>query len=323
MSQGFDMLHITNGESVVHSFIAGSIPGSYLAWSDPLHDGPVPHASSLDEFSDRRAEALSSNGWGSYSEIRSAFAARDQAIAGFQSHEEVVLWFEHDLYDQLQLIQLLDWFSGQDLTGVGLSLIQINTHPDVEPFHGLGQLNGQQLAALLPARKPVSARQLALGRETWQAFCAPDPEALVRLAARDFPEMPFLQAALARFLEEYPSVESGLSRMQRQILLASASHSLRGPELYQVSQQFEQCPWGDTSVYLRLETLASGPQPALDREAENRFVINQYGKRLLAGEADWIRSRNGLDVWLGGVHLTGEDARWRWSAAEQSLRRTE
>jgi hypothetical protein len=315
------MLHVTNGESVVQSLAAGSIPGSYLAWSDPLHDGPVPLASSLDKLSDVRAEALAGYGWGPYDEIRSAFAARDQVVAGFRSHEEVVLWFEHDLYDQLQLMQLLDWFSVQDLTGVRLSLVQINTHPEVEPFHGLGQLNGRQLGALLPARKPVSAGQLALGRDGWQAFCAPYPSALLRLAGRESPEMPFLQAALVRFLEEYPSVESGLSRTQRQILLASASGSERGTELYAASQQFEQCPWGDASVYLRLENLASGPQPALDRKPENRFVINHHGKRLLAGEADWIRSQMGIDVWLGGVHLTGEETPWRWSAAEQSLQR--
>src|SRR5207302_92319 len=105
------------GESVVLGLRDGSIPGGYLSWSDPLHDGPVPRASSLQNLSDARAEALSSFGWGAYDDIRSTFAARDGVLADFRSHEEVVLWFEHDLYDQLQLIQLFDWFSGQDFTG--------------------------------------------------------------------------------------------------------------------------------------------------------------------------------------------------------------
>ena len=36
------------------------------------------------------------------------FAARDGTLAAVQGTEEVVLWFERDLYDQLQLIQILD-----------------------------------------------------------------------------------------------------------------------------------------------------------------------------------------------------------------------
>ena len=52
-----------------------------------------------------------------------SFVERDEAIARSHNHEEVVLWFEHDLYDQLQLIQILDWFSHQDLGHTRLSLI--------------------------------------------------------------------------------------------------------------------------------------------------------------------------------------------------------
>ena len=52
------MLHITNGESVIRSFRASSIPGSYLSWMDVLHDGPVPYTSSLDELVLKRCSSL-------------------------------------------------------------------------------------------------------------------------------------------------------------------------------------------------------------------------------------------------------------------------
>jgi hypothetical protein len=314
------MLHITNGESVIHSFGASSITGSYLSWMDVLHDGPVPYTSTLEALSDLRAQALQQFGWGSYDEIRSAFAARDRALLDFHRHEEVVLWFEHDLLDQLQLVQLLDWFSAQDLGRVRLSLIQINRYPGIHSFHGLGQLTGEQLAELFPTRKNVTAEQFALARELWLAFRSPDPAALVELTNRGLSDLPFARAALRRFLEEYPSVTNGLSRTQRQILSAATSGIRRKHEIYTVSQTVEECPWGDASVSWRIDVLASGPNPALDQTA-NRYSINEHGRQLLGGRTDWIRSNGGVEAWLGGVHLSGTDARWRWNAVHQTITR--
>src|SRR6201995_5550713 len=108
------MLHITNGESVTTTFRQMKLQGTYLAWNDVLHDGPVPRIESLSELSDVRARALAGFGWGAYEQLRPGFAARDHILEDFRKHEEVVLWFEHDLYDQLQLLQLLNWFGQQD-----------------------------------------------------------------------------------------------------------------------------------------------------------------------------------------------------------------
>ena len=310
------MLHVTNGDSVIHGFQAGSIPGSYLAWRDPLHDGPVPGVSSLEALSDIRARALSDFGWGSYEKIRKEYSLRDRTLASFRDHDEMVLWFEHDLYDQLQLIQILDWLSRQDLEGARLSLIQVGDHAEVRPFYGLGQLTGEQLAHLLPARVPITEMHLESGREAWRAFCAEDPTTLLGVARRENTVLPFLGAALRRLLEEYPSVQNGLSRTEQQILVAAALGAHERQAFYLQTQSFESCPWGDASVFLRLDGLAGARNPALTRTGADEFSINDHGRRLLAGEDDWVESSGGLDRWIGGVHLTDGDVPWRWNGTD-------
>ena len=42
------------------------------------------------------------------------------------------------------------------------------------------------------------------------------------------------------------------------------------------------------------------------------------GREVLAGQDDWVRIR-GIDRWLGGVHLHGPEAAWRWDAAAGRL----
>jgi hypothetical protein len=293
------MLHITNGESVIHSFAAARVEGEYLSWLDVLYEGPVPDLPH-EALSDVRARAISDMGWGEQASVRSAFAARDAALTSFRDHDEVVLWFELDLFDQLQLIQALAWFADQDLRGTRLSLVNIATH--------------EQIPSLLPTRRPVTTGQLSLGRSAWKAFCAPDPRAIVELSSQDLPALPCLAAALRRLLEEYPSTQNGLSRTEQQLLEAVASGKQDRATIFLASQQREESIFlGDSSAWLRLDRQTEGPAPALLKTAPEQYSLTSFGERLLAGEVDWIRSRGGIDVWLGGVHLAGSDAAWRWA----------
>ena len=94
-----------------------------------------------------------------------------------------MLWFEHDLYDQLQILQILDWLSQRSLGSTQISLICIDHHPSVERFLGLGQLLPHQLADLFPGRSMVTPEQTALARRAWSAFTATDPGPLLQLIA--------------------------------------------------------------------------------------------------------------------------------------------
>jgi hypothetical protein len=316
------MLHITNGDSVVGTFRQVRFPGAYLPWRDVLHDGPVPQTDTLSELSAVRAQALADFGCGNYAEIRADFAARDQALENSSKHEEIVLWFEHDLYDQLQLLQLLDWFGSKGNGSGKLSLIQINSYPGVKPFYGLGQLSGPQLARLFPTRTPVTAAHLKAASEAWQAFRAPAPESLLelaQLAKQKSYALPFLATALQRFLQEYPWTIDGLSRIERQIMHAVASGRRKQQEIYFETTKHEDAPWGDGSVYLRLAGLAGGPDPVLVDVLKNEYAVTDAGQKLLEGKADWISLCGGIDRWLGGVHLKGPQSQWRWDDISKTL----
>src|SRR5262249_33354695 len=275
------MLHITNGDSVVGTFRQVRFPGAYLAWRDVLHDGPVPETSTLSELSDVRARALAGFGWDVYENLRAGFAHRDRALELSREHEEIVLWFEHDLYDQLQLLQLLDWFAGNH-NGTGkLSLIQIDSYPGVKPFYGLGQLSGPQLARLFPQRRLVTSSHLDHAREAWQAFRRGDPADLQHMAQKGSAALPFLGSALMRFLQEYPWTKDGLSRTERQVLQAAAAGKRKHQDIYFESSKREDVPWGDSSVYLRLARLASGPNPALVQVQKNEYAPPATAHNLL------------------------------------------
>ncbi|GIW05484.1 MAG: hypothetical protein KatS3mg060_0289 [Dehalococcoidia bacterium] len=307
------MLHITNGDYAGETLQA-VVRGTVLPWRDALHDGPVP-AVPDDALRRIRARFLASApgyaGGLSEADILGSFEQRDATIAGAAREDEVVLWFEHDLYDQLQLIQVLDRLAKE--RPARLSLICLSTHPEVPDFSGLGQLSAAQLAALFPTRQPVTEGQIALARGAWRAFCAPEPSGLAALATET--ALPSLPAAIRRHLEEYPGLHDGLSRTERQILRLVAEGVVTPAALFRANQRLEEAVWqGDVSFFAVVARLTRGEDPPLrwNGQLAGAVQITPSGLRLLAGEDDHVRL-NGIDRWLGGVHLVGTTVRWRWN----------
>ena len=314
-------LHITNGDSV--QIRDTGLEGDVLTWKDALHEGPVPGGLTLDELRPVRAHYLATLDHLPEREIMADLERRDRTLAEFRERSEIVLWFEHDLYDQLQLLQILDWFSREDPRATRLSLICTDTY--------LGSLRPVQLLALYPTRREVTAEQLNLASRAWSAFRAPEPKGLVPFAFEAVPDLPYLPGALRRHLEEFPSAESGLSRTERQILETLESGASSPGELFRTCQQREERIFmGDLIFFAFMRRLASaraplirliGTHPEDESFARSQAEITPRGSAVLHDAADHI-SLNGIDRWLGGVHLYSppggpQNAVWRWNSQER------
>ena len=302
------MLHITNGDIAANLIRQTGIGGEVLPWRDVLHEGPLPAGLSLEEMSEVRAHFLAQAGMdNSFEETLAEFRNRDATLAASLA-EEIVLWFEADLYDQLQIVQVLDWL-GSRATAL-VSMICIGEHPGVTRFIGLGQLTAQELVRLYPARRPITAPQLNLANRAWTALTAPDPEQLNRLTREDTSALEFLGPALLRLLAEYPLTSNGLGETERQVLRALDRAPATFERLFPLVQAMEERPFmGDTTLWLRIVALGRGPAPAVTIGAPE-LEITPFGRECHQGKADFIGA-NGIDRWIGGVHLTS-DSRWRW-----------
>jgi hypothetical protein len=318
------MLHVTNGDSAAETLHRAGMQGEILPWRDVLHDGPVPAGLSLDELSAQRARFIAAEGWGDEAEVLRGMRERDAALAGFAQHDEVVLWFEHDLYDQLQLIQVLDFLARRDPGATRLTLVGASEY--------IGPASTDRIAELFAKRRPVTPQQLAVAREAWAAFRDPGPMRLVALVGGDTSALPHLGAALRRHLEQFPSVRNGLSRSEQQGLEAIEAGSRTLKDAYFASHHQREDPiWmGDSTFATYLASLSNVAEPlvtfddgspigsprgdASDDAAWSRGVaLTAAGQDVLHGRADHVRL-NGIDRWLGGVHLTGHEAEWRWDA---------
>src|SRR5437660_5135686 len=203
------MLHIHNGDSAAGTAKKSDIPGEHLAWREALVCGPAPAGLTEDEFRGVRARHLA-NAYGvDLKKCENELQAQENSLSQFSDHEEVVLWFEHDLFCQVQLIYLLNWLAQRDPGETKLSLISIRDFSGIADFHGLGQLNEAQLSSLFPRREKVTAAQLHLGSKAWAAYSSSNPKEIESLLDSDLSPLPFLKSALTKHLRRFPSTDNG------------------------------------------------------------------------------------------------------------------
>jgi hypothetical protein len=174
------------------------------------------------------------------------------------------------------------------------------------------------LAALFPLRRSVTPEQFEGASRAWAAFSSPDPMTLATIAASDStPALPYLSAALRRHLEQFPSHRDGLNRTERQALQAVADGPCTLLEAFLANQQKEDPLFmGDSTFALCVRGLAGCREPLLrvaeDGEGMKRTLhLTDAGRRVLSGGADHM-GLNGIDRWLGGVHVCSPESVWRW-----------
>jgi hypothetical protein len=318
-------LHVANGSCTTRIIEAAGIPGARSIWADVLYEGPVPGGLSDEELTEVRRRFLAGD-----TDVPPQNDLRRwrQAIDAHASYDELVLWFEHDLFDQLNLIQILSWIRTRLPPAKAVTLVCIGSFPGHPRFKGLGELTPGELAPLFETRRPVRDAEYALAEQAWRSFREPTPEALDDLRRSDTSAVPYLGPALDRFLQEYPSTLDGLSRSERRLLrLASRAPVAVRAAFPRMHDEEDAYYITDGSLAELVETLARTTPPLLvvERSDDDRALLQgtigltDAGREVLTGKRDRVAC--GLDRWLGGVHLQDGVNIWRWDDDRRRMKK--
>jgi hypothetical protein len=252
--------------------------------------GPTPAGLSPDEWREVRARFLSEEYEQELEDCKNDLLRQEATLQSFVEHDETILWFEHDLFCQINLIYLLEWFSKQSLEKTRLSLICIGEFPGVRDFRGLGQLTGEQLALLFDGRYQVTEQLLSVANRAWTAYGSANPEAIELLLEEDTSAMPFLATALRAHLARFPSVTNGLGRIESKALELISEGGTDFKTLFVKFAAAEPVyGLGDAQLWCELKRLAKGKEPLIKvsgiadgkRFHDASFELTEKGKSVL------------------------------------------
>lgn len=344
------MLHIVNGDTVAERLKQGVVQEEVLPWREIFVEGALVENVSEQQALHRRANSLEqSMGIPAQIYIENVLQQEQRLNQAIANEEPIVLWFEHDLFDQTILCYLLYRLYKASFPCHQLYVLSINQFPGIDPFQGMGQLSVKQMKTLTGTQTPMYAEQVKLGYEAWRAYSSANPRDLEQLLLQHTKELPFLKDALRFHLSRFPSTTNGLNNVEQMVLQFLSNNKYRPQHLYRLV--YDQVPlsgMGDLQFWSILRQLYTCSLPLIEilpassgtkqKNAifptykatdpsfwDSEIQITAHGEAVLRGEKDRIHTC-GMDYWIGGVHLFANPSGerkccpiWRWDPQYKKL----
>jgi len=312
------MIHLHNGDSVATTARRALLPGRHVAYREILIAGPVRSGLRLHEWVEERARFGDPYFGEHLLRLRNELLEQEQMIDAIRDEEEIVLWFEHDLFCLANFLYLL------------VRLSKARRLSAIWCPRPLGAMTEEELVTTYMSRAAVPPLMLRIAAEAWKAYTSPDPTALNRFVIQDWNDFPFLRDGMTLHAMRFPSTRDGLGEVERR---AMAGIDAGASDFGSLFARFDNDPprygLGDGEFLRHLRKLASCAVPMITITESGDttpppkalFGITPAGRKVLAGEADFIELNN-ADTWLGGAHLTNEQM-WRWDRDAREVRPSE
>lgn len=299
------MIHIHNGDVVAELARRLELPGEHFAFRESLANGPIPAGFSVDT----RAQFLSSAYDQKLLRIRHDLIAQEEALAGAMKEDEIVLWFEHDLFCLANMLSLLVRFASHRR----LTLVW-NPQP----------LSQADLPSLFESRSAVTPPMLRVAPKAWEAFTSNDPTALNRFTKRHNPDFPFLREGIRLHASRFPSLRHGLGAVELRLLeiIVAGARDFRAI-FDRFNVDVPRFGFGDGDILRTLRRMVTAAVPLLMMgEAPGNpikavFTLTLAAENVLRGDLDYARV-NPPSGWLGGVNL-GQQHYWRWDERRHEI----
>ena len=328
-------LHIRCGSDIQTTLQGCGFTGEFLEISNPFPQGQVPPYDPLDDFVKTRRDFIvqtyaadippeyADKIGSAESEIRSI----EQRLRSLPKEiERIVLWFEHDPFDQLCLAYVLAHLVNNNMQNCRLELVQVDSFPGIEKFIGLGYLcqHPENLVLLWQQRIEITPKMMAFGARCWKAYSGADPKELWQLSQEASP-LPLMQKAMLRMLQELPWKNNGLSLTEQlglEIVRRDGPLNMARAFHFLIAESEPLAFLGDIMFLAVMRPLWLNKNAALNvvshdpsKPAMRRDTveISDLGRDLLNGQRDWLDvCGSEYQRWVGNIPVSQGDKQWVW-----------
>jgi len=291
------ILHITNGDSTTNYLQSLQFEGEFITWREMLCEGKTSIDVGSEAFWKTRFDFLKS----SYKVTKKTFIdftlKEYRSLCQKKNQQEIVLWFEHDLFCQINMIAIISWIK-RFRKGEKVSLVCSGDVKGSKKRLGLCELNSEQIQQHYTNRVELTQDDIEYADYIWQLYCSDSPLRLETVHKFN-PMSPFiyLSEAIEMHLKRFPSIENGLNSIENYIIQTAnktnptskhqlVGNLLKGEEVY---------GFGDLQYFKKVDKLKTL------FTSFNPVKLSKKGKMALENQLNFYRTLRDENAYLGGT----------------------
>jgi len=248
-------LHLLNGDLLASQLQGASFFEAHLVFREALIVGPTPRGG-LDEFWKVRTAFITASYGATAEEYAQKTVLEIERLNSLPEDTEICLWFEDDLFCQVNLWFLLSLLA--EIPKFKLSRVFPPISTTESRWAGFGQADLDSLADCFLARVPLTISDVALGKALWQAYSSQDWDVFKNLSLQSSPCFQFLEEACQAQLDRLPCSD-GLGKPERILHGILSRGKTDFPQLFQeFNRQAGIYGFGDLQVKAMVNSLCTG-----------------------------------------------------------------
>jgi hypothetical protein len=202
-------VHVLNGDALAENF---PFSGEVIVCREALVDGPV-DANTLDAFFEERAEFISDSFEADKATYFSRVKTEFERLAKIDQESPIHLWFEHDLFCQVNLWFLLNFVREKKMTN---PIYFVMPPTDVQNvWSGFGRMNASDLKICFSKKLRLTEKDILLGSSLWEAYRNNDFHKLEQYCLQQSDAFPMLKDVCKAHMDRFSS--NGLGRPQQKL----------------------------------------------------------------------------------------------------------
>ncbi len=224
------IIHIFNGDGLASSLSPHLNEQFFLTWREILCLGPVSHAVCDSNFFSVRKQYLTEILGTTESEYIDVFQTEWEKFLKKDPVDEMVAWFGADYFCQINLMAFIAAISRSHKKDIPISLICLDTFPDVGPISCIGDLSPGQLMSLIPSRKTLTKNQMDTALRFWTIYTGEDPTLFNQFNIEEEIDPAFLSKTILNYKHLFPG-KNGLNTIENEILSHIYEHRPKEKQL--------------------------------------------------------------------------------------------
>ena len=211
-------LHIMNGDASASILSQTKIEGDVAVFREMLVEGPTVYDIGSPLSYQTRSTFIENYFGFDASGYAEKIGTEFDKIKNANAYEEVVLWFEYDLFCQVNLCACIAFIAPIISPSTKLTLVCSGIEKGYSKKMGLGELTPEYYSTLLSKREEITTKEIEISKSFWKIYCSNDHIPLTPFLTADNGVLKYLASSLTEHFLRFPNPTTGVNFIEHKIL---------------------------------------------------------------------------------------------------------